>query len=90
MRKLILQEFLTLEGFAAGPGNSVDFVPAATKDDRSFGLEQLALMDEVDTISARPGHVREVRRLLAEYQGRRKSIRRQDERDTKNRVFKNP
>jgi dihydrofolate reductase len=50
MRKLILQEFLTLEGFAAGPGNSVDFVPAATKDDRSFGLEQLALMDEVDTI----------------------------------------
>ena len=50
MRKLILQEFVTLEGFAAGPGNSVDFVPAATKDDRSFGREQLALMDEVDAI----------------------------------------
>jgi dihydrofolate reductase len=50
MRTLILQEFLTLEGFAAGPKNSVDFVPACTKDDRSFGREQLTLMDEVDTI----------------------------------------
>ena len=50
MRKLILQEFVTLEGFAAGPNNSVDFVPAATKDDKSFGREQLALMDEVDAI----------------------------------------
>jgi dihydrofolate reductase len=50
MRNLILQEFLTLEGFAAGPANSVEFVPAATKDDRGFGKEQLALMDEVDTI----------------------------------------
>ena len=50
MRKLILQEFVTLEGFVAGPNNSVDFVPAATKDDRSFGREQLALMDEVDAI----------------------------------------
>jgi dihydrofolate reductase len=50
MRKLIIEEFLTLEGFAAGPGNSVDFIPAATKDDRRFGREQLALMEDVDTI----------------------------------------
>jgi len=50
MRKLILQEFVTLEGLAAGPQNSVDFVPAATKDDSSFGREQLALMEEVDAI----------------------------------------
>ena len=50
MRKLILQEFVTLDGLAAGPDNSVDFVPAATKGDRSFGEEQLKLMDTVDTI----------------------------------------
>jgi dihydrofolate reductase len=50
MRKVILQEFVTLEGFAAGPKGSVDFVPSATKDDHSFGREQLALMDEVDAI----------------------------------------
>ncbi len=50
MRNVILQEFVTLEGFAAGPNGSLDFVPAATKDDRSFGREQLALMEDVDTI----------------------------------------
>src|SRR5262245_41115191 len=50
MRKVILEEFVTLEGFAAGTKASVDFVPAATKDDRSFGREQLALMEDVDTI----------------------------------------
>jgi dihydrofolate reductase len=50
MRKAILQEFVTLQGFATGAKNSVDFVPATTKDDRSFGREQLALMEDVDTI----------------------------------------
>jgi dihydrofolate reductase len=50
MRNVILQAFVTLEGFAAGPNGSVDFIPAATKDDRSFGRQQLALMGEVDTI----------------------------------------
>jgi dihydrofolate reductase len=50
MRKLILQEFVTLDGLAAGPNDSVDFVPAATRGDRSFGEEQLRLMDTVDTI----------------------------------------
>jgi dihydrofolate reductase len=50
MRKLILQEFVSLDGRASGPKNSVDFVPAATKGDQRFGQEQLALMDTIDTI----------------------------------------
>jgi dihydrofolate reductase len=50
MRKVILQEFVSLDGMAAGPNDSVDFVPAATKGDQRFGQEQLALMDAIDTI----------------------------------------
>jgi dihydrofolate reductase len=50
MRRLILQEFLSLDGLAAGPNDSVAFVPASTQGDRSFGQEQLALMDAIDTI----------------------------------------
>lgn len=50
MRKLILQEFVTLDGLAAGPNDGVDFVPHATEGDRSFGLEPLRLIDAIDTI----------------------------------------
>jgi dihydrofolate reductase len=50
IRKVILHEFVTLDGLAAGPNDSVDFVPASTRGDRSFGREQLALMDAIDTI----------------------------------------
>lgn len=50
MRKLILQEFVTLNGLAAGPNDSVDFVPAATRGDQAFGQAQLALMDSIDAI----------------------------------------
>lgn len=50
MRRVILQEFVSLDGLAAGPKNSVDFVPRATKGDRSFGDEQVKLIDSVDTI----------------------------------------
>ena len=50
MRKVILQEFLTLDGLAAGPNDNVDYVPAATEGDKSFGQEQLNLMDSIDTI----------------------------------------
>jgi dihydrofolate reductase len=50
MRRVILQEFVSLDGLAAGPKNSVDFVPRATKGDRSFGHEQVELIDSVDTI----------------------------------------
>jgi len=50
MRRVILQEFVTLDGLAAGPNGSTDFVPASTKGDRSFGEEQSRLMDALDTI----------------------------------------
>jgi len=50
MRKVILQEFITLDSLAAGPNDSVDFVPASTQGDESFGEEQFKLMSSVDTI----------------------------------------
>jgi dihydrofolate reductase len=50
MRNVILQEFVTLDGLAAGPNGSVDFVPASTAGDESFGQEQLALLERIDTI----------------------------------------
>jgi dihydrofolate reductase len=50
MRKLVIQEFVTLDGLAAGPDDSVDFIPASTAGDRKFGKEQVALMDTLDTM----------------------------------------
>jgi dihydrofolate reductase len=50
MRKVILQEFVTLDGLAAGRNDSVDFVPASTQGDQSFGQRQLAFMDSIDLI----------------------------------------
>ena len=50
MREVVLQEFISLDGFAAGPGDSVDFIPAATEGDAKFGREQVLLMDAVDTL----------------------------------------
>lgn len=50
MRKVILQEFISLDSLAAGPNDSVDFVPASTQGDKSFGREQLKLMNSVDRI----------------------------------------
>ncbi len=50
MRKVILQEFMTLDSLAAGPKNSVDFVPASMQGDESFGEEQVRLLKTVDTI----------------------------------------
>ncbi len=50
MRKVILQEFVSVDGLAAGPKDSVDFVPASTQGDQSFGQRQLDFMDSVDTI----------------------------------------
>ncbi len=40
MRKVILQEFITLDSLAAGPNDNVDYVPASTQGDKSFGLEK--------------------------------------------------
>jgi dihydrofolate reductase len=50
MRKIVLQEFVSLDAMAAGPGDSVDFIPASTQGDATFGREQVALMDTVDTL----------------------------------------
>lgn len=50
MRKIVLQEFVSLDGFAAGPGDSVDFIPASTQGDATFGREQVALIGTVDTL----------------------------------------
>jgi dihydrofolate reductase len=50
MRKVVLQAFVSIDGLVSGPNNSVDFIPASTQGDLSFGQEQLALMDTVDTL----------------------------------------
>ena len=50
MRKVMLQEFVSLDGLVAGPNDSVDFIPASTQGDPSFGREQVALMDTIDTL----------------------------------------
>jgi dihydrofolate reductase len=50
MRKIVLQEFVSIDGLVAGPNDSVDFIPAATQGDPSFGREQVALMDRIDTL----------------------------------------
>jgi len=50
MRKVILQEFVSIDGRAAEPGGSVDLVTASVKDDKSFGDSQLELLQSIDTI----------------------------------------
>ena len=50
MRRVVLQEFVSLDGLAAGDNDSVAFIPASTQGDQSFGREQLALMDAIDAI----------------------------------------
>jgi dihydrofolate reductase len=50
MRKVILQEFISLDSLVAGPKDNVDFVQASTEGDESFGQEQIKLMEEIDTI----------------------------------------
>ena len=50
MKSVILQEFLTIDGMAAGPEGKTDFIPAATRGDRSFGARQSEFIDSVDTM----------------------------------------
>ena len=50
MRRVILQEFVSVDGLAAGPGGDVGFVPAANQGDRSFGDRQMDFIDSVDTM----------------------------------------
>jgi hypothetical protein len=41
MCKIILQEFVTLNGLAAGPNGSTDFIPAVVQGHQSFGQAQI-------------------------------------------------
>jgi dihydrofolate reductase len=50
MRKVTLQEFVSLDGLVAGPNDSVDFVPASTAGDQSLGRQQMAFIDSIDAI----------------------------------------
>lgn len=50
MRNLILQEFVSVDGMAAGPNGSVDFIPAATTGDQSFGRRQSSFLDSIDAM----------------------------------------
>ena len=50
MRKVILQEIVSLDGYAAGPNGDVAFIPESTRGDQRWGAEQSALMDKVDTL----------------------------------------
>jgi dihydrofolate reductase len=55
MRRVIVQEFVTLDGFAAGPNGELDFVeeaggPSADPTGGPFVEDQLAFIGTVDTI----------------------------------------
>jgi dihydrofolate reductase len=50
MKTVILQEFVSVDGFAASADDKVDFVPSATKGDQSFGKRQMEFIDSIDTI----------------------------------------
>jgi dihydrofolate reductase len=50
MRQVILQEFVTLDGLAAGPNGNVEFVPEYTNGDPSVDEYQLRFTDTIDTI----------------------------------------
>ena len=45
-----MQEFVTLDGLAAGPSGETDFIPAATQGDSVVAKTQMRLMDTIDTI----------------------------------------
>lgn len=49
MRRLILQEWISLDGFAVDGEGSLDFFPPSEAD-RSSDEDQLAFLDSVDTI----------------------------------------
>jgi dihydrofolate reductase len=50
MKSVILQEFVSVDGLAAGPNDSVDYVPASTQGDKRFGQRQMQFLDSVDTM----------------------------------------
>lgn len=49
MRRVILQLFITADGFAAGPNNELDFSNAGANDD-AINEDSLRFIDTIDTI----------------------------------------
>ena len=49
MRKVILQEWLTIDGFAAGPNGEIDFV-TSNELNKYSDKDLLQYMDTIDTI----------------------------------------
>lgn len=53
MRRLIVQEFVTIDGYAAAPDGALDFVPGPdgpTPADPQLDRDQLRFLDDVDTM----------------------------------------
>ena len=50
MRRLIVQEFVTIDGLASGPEGEVDFIPATIQGDSGVVENQMRFIDTVDTI----------------------------------------
>jgi dihydrofolate reductase len=50
MRNVILQEFVSVDGMAAGPNDNVEFIQAGMSGDLSFGRRQTSFLDSIDTI----------------------------------------
>ncbi len=50
MKRVIVQEFATVDGFVAGPGDSVDFIGASVGGDPTFGRNQLDFIASTDTM----------------------------------------
>ena len=50
MKNVILQEFVSVDGFAAAADGNVDFIPASNQGDQPFGQHQMKFIDSIDTI----------------------------------------
>ena len=90
MRKLILQEFVSLDGLAAGPSDSV--VVSHLDPGRSELWSRAAGADGCHRRApARRRDLSHVCRLLAQrHGGRREAVRRQVERDSEGRLLEDP
>ena len=53
MKRLILQQFTTIDGLVAGPNGQTDFISEySTKHDQSFEQGAMEFMDTVDPCSS--------------------------------------
>jgi dihydrofolate reductase len=50
LRRLIVQEFVSVDGFAAGPDGDIGFILEATEGDDGVAENQMRFIDTVDTI----------------------------------------